>query len=702
MLTLASLGCHLTAVSQGPFPPNHIANIVGDGLRTEIAGRVIEEPDIRLDKTYLAMEIDSLKVEQAWFPTLGRIRVRVISTGFDICHNDYVIISCYLYRPSGATNPIGFDYATYLQTKEIFAEAYLPSPQNITGLKRDGSLLKAIIAPLRQRLIAISKQYLAQEKSSLLTGFILGERREMTKEHQSLFRDTGTMHLMAVSGSNVGMVLLIFGCLLAPFHLPRSAKAIVLLLITAAFALLTRLEPSVVRASIMAAVGIIAYGWMRKPDLINLLAFAALLMLLWRPMQLYDVGFQLSFAAAFGIIYALPRLSGITSKLDRPKLKWLRWITIALLSTLAAQIAVLPLVAHYFHSIPLFGAIANLPVILLASIAIVLGTALFALSIFGGWLPLLAAVPLDFVLETIITVLKFFASLPQARMASAMPGWTVIILFWLVAYIIFETSTSRRFSRLALVSALVLINILIWSKVFERHQDWRIEFLDLRRNHAWVFEASERPTIACYDCYEPQDDAEGIIIPHILTRYGGRLDYILTTTPDSPEIGRIAAEFGSRIISFGDNSRGLGDFSEYLNTTNNVSLAGIKVLWGRSDNTNAGMNAYPAIEINVDSGALILAGWAGMTIRDDKFDSNIRLIELPWSHYARSECLNIIEACDPQFAVFSPDRYSFKAPESREKLTHTRERTVSTSLCGAFAIGDRGGAFEIETMKPRK
>jgi len=708
VLSMLFLGWYLSAISRGPFPPNHISNIAGEGFRTEMAGSVVEEPDIRPDKMYLTLETDSLKTGGNWIPILGHIRVRIISNSLNIRHDDYLNIPCYLYKPSGATNPMGFDYAAYLATKEIFAEAYVSNPAGIEVTKRGNSILSSGIGPLRDKLVAISKKYLKVEQASMLTGFMLGERREMPDEYQRLFKDTGTMHLMAVSGSNVGMVLLIFGFILSLLHLPRSAKAIILLFVVAAFALLTRLEPSVIRASIMAAVGIVAYGWMRKPDLINLLAFSGILMLLWRPMQLFDVGFQLSFAATFGIIYALPKMAEVTSVFDRPGLYWLRWAVLAFLGTMAAQIAVLPLMAHYFQSLPVLGGMANIPVIFLASIAMILGVALFVFSAFGGWLPALIAAMLGGVLDITVIILRFFSSLPLAKISSASFGWAAIILFWASAYLIFEAVASRRITRRALIFSLVCLNFFIWPRAFGKQSDWRVEFLDLRRNHCWIFSAVGRPTIACFDSYEPGGDAESVVIPRIFNQHAGKLDYLLTITPDSPEIDQVASEFGASVITFGgeeDSSGRIAGWFDTLfqdNTNCNLSETWIKVLWDQSDNTNAGASAYPAIEIDVDGGALIFAGWSGMKIGGDIFNSDIGFVELPWSQYARSRSVEIIARCNPCYAIFSPDRYSTAAPEKREKLTHTFDKTISTSLCGAFAINGRDCAFELETMKPRK
>jgi ComEC/Rec2-related protein len=698
------LGAFLASVRLGPFPPNHISNLAGERTRAQAAGHIIEEPDIRPDKTYLVLDPDSLKIGRVWIPTLGRLRVRIKSAVTGMGHGDYVQISGYLYSPSGATNPLGFDYNAYLRAKEIFAEFSVSSVNDIAIVFKGKSLLSGFVAPVREIMVEAAQKYLRPDKAAILTGFILGERSGMNAEHQCLFRDTGTMHLMAVSGSNVGLLLLIVAIPLTFMRIPRRLKAAVLIAATTFFALLTRLEPSVVRASVMALIGIMAYGWLRKPDPVNLLAFAALVMLLWRPLDLFDVGFQLSFAAAFGIIYGLPRVYPALLPLDRPRWKWLHYIIAVLAGTLVAQIAVLPLVAHYFHRVPLIGAVANLPVIALATVTNFLGIALFAVSFFEP-LANLIAVPLGFVIDLILACLRFFAAIPYSIISVSQPGWAVILMFWATAYFGCEAAFRRRSSASAIISSILLLNVFVWGLALRQKPDWRLEFLDLGRNRAWIFSGHDRPVTVCFDSFEPGDDAEDVLMPYLLARHGARLDYLFTATPESPEVAALTARFSPVIIapqSHAGVSEGSSDPDKRVAAKNvKTGPPSIKVLWDWADNITGGVRSYPAIEIDVDIGACILAGWAGMgNSQLNQLKPDITLMEFPWSHYARSSCLQTIEIGDPEFVVFSPDRHSVIAPRSRRALTHSKSYVLAASLVGAFAIERRAGKMRLLTMKP--
>jgi ComEC/Rec2-related protein len=706
-LMAVSLGWYLTSVSLGPFPVNHISNLAGSGKRVEVIGRLVDEPDIRPDKTYLTVETDSVKMDGKWIATLGKIRVRVKGTDPAVGHRDYLKITGYLYKPSGASNPIGFDYAAYLKAKQIYGEIHVSNAENVVVVRKSVSLLSSVITPFREYLISKSNAFLPGEKAAIFTGFILGEKRDMPESIQRLFRNTGTMHLMAVSGSNVAIIIMVLAFPLTLLRMPRSVKAILLLVATALFAILTRLEPSVVRASIMAAIGLVAYGWMRKPDLLNLLAFAGLVMLLWNPLQLLDIGFQLSYAAAFGIIFGLPLITRIVSKFDRAKLKLLRMPTAILCGTMAAQIAVWPLSAHYFHSAPALGSLANIPVIILVTPIFALGIIFFGLTLLSSWIPLLASTPMALILDVIVKILEWFSSLPLADARIGSPSWPVMILFWLTTYFLFEIAYYRRLSKIALVMILLAGNLLIWNWSIQPLYDWNLEFLDLRRDHAWIYSSSSGRTAACIDLFENNGESGETFITHVINRYGGKIDLLLTGTPESAQIQTIGKALSARPISLREASR-LSDEIKNLSFDLEQSPiksggrpATIKVLWDESDNTNAGDISYPAIVIDVDRGVLIMAGWAGMgTYLKNCDEKDIRILELPWSQYARYDCRKAIRDCGPQFVVFSPDKFSSHFPEDRDRLTHSQDKVLATSFCGAIAFRGHAGSVEIETMRP--
>jgi competence protein ComEC len=704
-LLLVLLGGYLTRVASGPFPPNHIENLAAPGGHVTLVGRVVDEPDIRAEKTYLVIEADSLYRNRIWIPTFGKLRAGIKDGGSRYQHADVVILDGYLYRPEGARNPGGFDYGAYLRNKEIFATISVSGPDKVVILKKGNSFLAFVISPLRSWLIDKTRENLTPLSAALLSGFILGEQRDIPKEYQDLFRNTGTLHLMAVSGSNVGVVLAIFAFPLTLLRVPRPPKVIILIIVIVFFAILTRLQPSVVRASIMATVGLIAYGWLRKPDYINLLALSGLLMLLWHPLQLFDVGVQLSFAATFGIIFVLPRVNGWLSFLSGKWGRWLRGFLALLASTTAAQLAVLPLMAHYFQNIPVSGVLANIPLIALAGFSTTLGIAFYFSPILGEWLAHLISIPLGWILSLVVIILRFFASLPYANIKVASPDWEVMILFWVILYFAFELFAKRRLSKLGIIAILLASNFLIWNDAFKPYAGWRLEFLDLGQNHAWIFSGRDEPTIACYDCFVDQDDVDNVLTAHLLNYYGGALNYLFTTTPDSGGVMELSSIFGPRIFSFpvlekGSPDADLTSFKSDGYNGNSNFPARVKVIWGKSDNMEGHGKVLPAFRIDMKEGSIVLAAWTGAEVLNGFDEKHLYILELPWSSYARSVCLNAIERTNPSLVVFSPDGYSRSSPRQRGELTHSAERTLATSICGGFSIGAAEGMIRIESMKP--
>jgi ComEC/Rec2-related protein len=704
-LLLVFLGWFNTNLSTGSFPPNHIKNLADPGGRVELTGSVVEEPDIREDRTYIVIETDSVLTGRYWIPSMGRVRAKVRSGGSRYNHADIVKITGYLYEPKGPRNPGGFDYSAYLRTRGIFAAMSVSGPHDVVIVDKGRSFLSAVVTPLRSYLISKTKEYLSPVPAAILSGFILGERRDIPEEYQTLFKNTGTLHLMAVSGSNVAMVIAIFAFPLALLGLPRTMRVIFLLGIILFFALLTRLEPSVVRASIMASVGLVAYGWIRKPDYINVLGFAGLIMLLWRPMQIFDVGLQLSFAATFAIIYALPHILRWLSFLGRMRLRWLSWILALSLSTVAAQLAVMPLMARYFNNIPLAGMVANIPVGVLAGLSTISGVVFYFLTLLGGWASNLAAVPLEMILHFVTCLLRFFSSLPHANLKISSPAWPQVAFYWILLYVAYEMIIRRRPTRTGITAGLVMFSIVIWSGLVESRSSWKVEFVEIGRNRAWIFSDSRGTTMACYDCYKPEDDPNGTLIPHILNFHGGQLDYLFSATADSPDVLGLKEELSSRFIP-ADSVIYLSSLSPKTadkageNMANGGLPENVKVVWGESDNRGEEGKTLPALQVDAGDGILIFAGWSDIRILTEfQAEETVRLLEMPWSAYSKNLCRMIISSLNPEVAVFSPDRLSNAMPRDRAELTHSENRVYSASICGGFEIADSGPELKVRTMR---
>ena len=699
-IMLFFLGWFRTDLHEGPFAPNHIENIAGMEGKAKLYGKIVEEPDIREDRTYLVIEADSVSIKYYMIPSFGRLRAKVLNGGADFDHSDYVAVDGYLYKPAGPRNPAGFDYAGYLRTKNIFAAMSISGPHNVSIVKKGSSFLSSFIKPIRNYMIKVARENLTPVSAAILSGFVLGERRDIPEEYQTMFRDTGTLHLMAVSGSNVGLVLTVVAIPLTLLGLRRKLKVVILLTVVLFFAILTRLEASVIRASIMASIGLLAYGWLRKPDYINLLGFAGLVMLLWRPLQLFDVGLQLSFAATFGIVYVVPDIYKRIKPLTRKKLRWIRWVVVAFATTIAAQAAVMPLMAIYFNRFPLVGIIANLPVGLLASLASSLGVALYIVSILGGWLEIILAGLIEIILELIQFFLKFFYDLPLAVIQTASFNWPTIFLYWITLYLTYELIFKRRFSAKGIITGLVCLNLMVWPQVFAAKPIWAIEFIDIGRNRAWIYTDKSGVKLGCFDIYHEDRYAENILMSNILNFHEGRLEWLVTSTPDSYIIKAISESFSPNILDFNDFTNMEIDGNNAFDKKLSGHPEWIKFVWEQSDNTEKGSHILACMQLDAGEYFLIMAGWSGMQVMQEfKSDKRIALLELPWSAYARTDCMNAIDRLNPECVVFSQDRFSTLAPWRRSGLTHSSKKVFSTSICGGFSITEVDDKLQIRTME---
>lgn len=701
---LVFLGWFNASLTSGPFPPNHIENLARTGGKAEIIGRVSEEPDIRADCAYLVVDVDSAIIKGYRIPSFGKVRLKINRGGSRYSHADFIKAAGFLYQPQGPRNPMGFDFGAWLSAKDIHACLSVAGPRDITILRKGQSFLGSVVSPTRNYLLAKTKEYLSPISAAMVSGFILGERRDIPDEYQAMFRNTGTLHLMAVSGSNVGLILVIFALPLTLLRVPRKPRIILLLAVIVFFAILTRLESSVVRASIMAALGLLAYGWLRGPDYINILGFAGLLMLLWNPQQLFDVGLQLSFAATFAIIYVIPDTLSVLSRFRPFNFRPLRWLMFALLTTVAAQLGVLPLLARYFNSFPVIGFAANVPIGLLASLSTMMGIGLYVLAIPGGFLPQMAAYPLEYVLNSIGQLLKFFSSIPGSVIKTYSPSWPAIILFWITLYMVFEILIRRRLSKKSMVVGLLAANLLIWSGLLQKKPFWEMDFVDVGRNRAWIFSEADGRTIAGIDLFDDEYEPSGVIINHILNFLDGRLDLIITSTDESSGIKTIKDQFSSQLIS-GDSlsSEIAGMRLTSKKPTNYIipdSLAECaKVVWGESDNRIDGF--FPSLLIEAEGKTFgFAADSKAEGLSDYLEDRPLTFLELPWGTYAERSCLESIEMLGPEMVVFSPDRSTVAMPGSRGELTHSKNRVFSTSICGAFSIIENADGIRIRTMRP--
>lgn len=266
---------------------------------------------------------------------------------------------------------------------------------------RDSTSLRARIEHIRMVLLHRMQQGPLERKyAGIAEAMTLGWRGDIDPKMNVLFRDSGIVHLLCVSGLHVGLLAALVGALF--FWAGKARRGRVLrgtaqLIALWGFTLLTGFAPSTVRAALMFSLFVISNILARRTSSLNLLAAAAIIMLAVKPMLLFDVGWQLSFAAVAGILLAQPVIQAFHNRV---------W-QMATVST-AATIATLPIVASTFHRLPLYFLIANIIIVPLAGI-------LLCLSLFYLAIPCpLTAWPVKLLLQFTETVTGWVTTLPHA------------------------------------------------------------------------------------------------------------------------------------------------------------------------------------------------------------------------------------------------------------------------------------------------
>jgi competence protein ComEC len=350
------------------LPPSHFSRVADPRQNVQIYGEVADWPELKADFTSIIIRVDSLGGTIAQRAT-GRLLLKISDTTTALQRGDRVEFFGRIYPVESRSAQSGFDYNRYLNLKGIFGNVYLPGVLDIRVDRRPELGFLSLVDRLRAGIRELLYANLSPSSAALASGFLIGETRDIPVEVYQRFRDSGTLHLMAVSGSNVAVVLAFFMIALAPFSFGRATRALVLLTVIILFAALSYGEPSVLRASVMAALVILVGVVQRRYDLNNIIALSMLIILLFDPAELFDIGFQLSFATAWGLIFMVPRVTELFRTYHNRR--WYRWIVFPLIISFVAQLASAPLIGCYFGKIPLVSLAANLVIVPLASVALV-------------------------------------------------------------------------------------------------------------------------------------------------------------------------------------------------------------------------------------------------------------------------------------------------------------------------------------------
>ncbi len=350
-------------------------------------------------------------------PYQGKIRVNAQRYP-ELAYGDLVQIKGIIKEPSPESEK-------YLAKEGIFGVMDFPEIKLIES--GHGNPILAGLFDFKNRIKGIFKRILPQEKAAFLSGLTLGERESFSKEFEKKMSLSGTTHLVALSGYNISVIALAIGLIFGAF-LSQALSFYLSVAVIILFVLMTGAEASVVRAAIMGIIALLASRAERTHSLRNAIVIAAFLMVIFNPKVLvFDLGFQLSFAALLGIIYLSPVLKGILRIRDPGFLNWKENASV----TISAQLAVVPLLLGNFGIFSLTSFVANILIVGAVPLTMGLGFVAAGLGLVSDFLAQATGWLLNFILAYELWIIDLFSKITLPIAAQSF-GFLAAIIYYIL------------------------------------------------------------------------------------------------------------------------------------------------------------------------------------------------------------------------------------------------------------------------------
>ncbi len=429
-------------------------------IKGMITSSVVERSTVNGVKTTFTLGVDQVQAKWGWQKRNGIIKVNIFRA-LKVDYGDYIQLEGKLHRPYNFSPDDNFSYRDYLANRGIY---YLLSAKKSSDVhvleKNKGKFLRSAALKIRNRLKNILSANLSASESGIMKAILLGDRSTIMKPVRELFVQTGTVHILAISGLHIGIAAALFLMFMKCIPLGRKWQLGCGIILLISYAFLTGGRPSVIRATIMMTVFLLSFIIERESQVLNTLFLAAIIILVINPSNLFDVGFQLSFVCILSIIFLNLGLKGkkfvqlFGQRRQAGERFYNRLSLIArrsLALSLAIWIGVAGFIAYYFGIITPITIFANLLVIPLVSIIVPLG---FGLLIVGVILPswaILFATCLKVMLNTMVGLIFLADKIPFAHVyISGVQIWHVVIYYSFLSVVICICLQWHHFSSLIL------------------------------------------------------------------------------------------------------------------------------------------------------------------------------------------------------------------------------------------------------------
>jgi len=450
---------------------------------------------------------------------------------------DSFILSGYIQKARNARNPNEFDYRNYLFENDIYGIIHYKEIHfhNTTDLS-----FMNIIKNIRFGLFNQINKLYKDDNSALINGLLLAFRKNMDYDLIERFINSGVVHVLAVSGLHVGFITFIFLFLFSRFNIYLKYSFTIIGLII--FAMITNLQPSVVRATIMAVSVIAGFFFSRKYNSYNSISLAALIILLFNPNDLFNPGFQLSFSAVLSIITFYPPIS---KKINEYKINGIiRNLLLFTAVSLSAQIGTLPFTLLYFHKLSVVALFANMFVIPMIGIIVGLSIVSVAVSYLSLTIGNLFANTNNLLIDFLYFFVKKMGD-PQYSVIniSSFSLFDSLLFYFLlsVGFLIFINHKNLKYK--LIIVFLLFANFIIWEKTnnmsFQENGKLKVMMIDIGQGDSFLIGFPDGK-IALIDAGARNnnfDNGQRIIFPLLRNYDIEKIDFAFVSHVDNDHYG---------------------------------------------------------------------------------------------------------------------------------------------------------------------
>lgn len=483
-------------------------------------------------------------------------------------YGDKITFTGKFKEPEVQRNYGGFDYREYLKTRKIYGLVTTNKIEKVE--KRKYNKLLIVINKINQNIVNNSNKILEKEEASVLTGILIGNKDNLSKDIQESFRNSNLSHMLAVSGAHVTYVILGITFILKKSKTNKKISKIITIILLILFIFLTGGTPSVTRACIMAIYIIFASLIYKKPHILASISISLLIILIINPYKILDVGMQLSYGGTLGIIL-LNKILEEKIKFPEFKNKIINKLIISIkemmIVSISANLIIFPIVAYHYNTISLTFFISNILAGPILGLIIILGFITIFISFISVQISKITAIILSIFIQLLIQIANFSSSLPFSKICVKTPNIFTIILYYTILTITIYiircracqslNRKGRRFEKILLnklknkklqkkLIAITLIIIFIFQIIKIIPSTLKIYFIDVGQGDSTLIITPNHKTILIdgggSETNESYNVGKNTLLPYLLDRGITKLDYILISHFDSDHVRAVCSQ----------------------------------------------------------------------------------------------------------------------------------------------------------------